>query len=538
MKCCRGSIVKPCKLLARTVLSCSGEARGLHHLTASVTIQHSSAGTLITRSCSRYSLVVEYYPRKIRSGRQLTRIGCTMNNLTGYTDAKMQQPVGMVCSHYMPMTMEAEGSYGIGDPGLSYLPRGHELYPTEQETVSSNNSPEASFGPYTPLTAYSPSSQAMERPNTQSIGNDPEIGGAFANYNSWHTSGMPNGLYSGFMPSVHETKLRPQDGSLSSGLPFLTNDAETDMRGFLASGVTNVHGRCNQSDELATSNEPATTGGRAFCCCQHGYLHQEPVFRRLPLVAGYHGGQASPMVGTIFPEYPSGLPHKFSECREMGCAGNEAFANRSSLAPQLRKGHSPPVFYVQPQQLGYTESCPSPNVAGRTPSRTTETFPERRTAAQDSAEQSRAANMRKSKDDFLVQCKQAGMSYKEIRAMGRFMEAESTLRGRYRTLTKARHERLRRPQWQVRDVWPLTLIAMNFVCQRLKCMLQISLLKQAVRNYFRETKHSGGEGRKFSEDADIAKIPWKKVAKWIADHGGSYHFGNATCKKKWESLRE
>jgi len=29
------------------------------------------------------------------------------------------------------------------------------------------------------------------------------------------------------------------------------------------------------------------------------------------------------------------------------------------------------------------------------------------------------------------------------------------------------------------------------------------------------------------------KVSWKKVAEHIWNHGGSYHFGNATCKKKW-----
>jgi hypothetical protein len=28
-------------------------------------------------------------------------------------------------------------------------------------------------------------------------------------------------------------------------------------------------------------------------------------------------------------------------------------------------------------------------------------------------------------------------------------------------------------------------------------------------------------------------IPWKDVAQRIFDQGGSYRFGNATCKKKW-----
>jgi hypothetical protein len=32
------------------------------------------------------------------------------------------------------------------------------------------------------------------------------------------------------------------------------------------------------------------------------------------------------------------------------------------------------------------------------------------------------------------------------------------------------------------------------------------------------------------------KIPWKLIAAFIAKNGGSYHFGNATCKKKWEEM--
>lgn len=59
---------------------------------------------------------------------------------------------------------------------------------------------------------------------------------------------------------------------------------------------------------------------------------------------------------------------------------------------------------------------------------------------------------RRSKDDFLVRHKQLGLTYKEIRRMGNFTEAESTLRGRYRTLTKSREARVRKPEWSEKDV--------------------------------------------------------------------------------------
>lgn len=56
------------------------------------------------------------------------------------------------------------------------------------------------------------------------------------------------------------------------------------------------------------------------------------------------------------------------------------------------------------------------------------------------------------KDRELIRWKNQGLSYKEIKARGGFNEAESTLRGRYRTLTKPKHLRVRKPEWQQKDV--------------------------------------------------------------------------------------
>ncbi|KFY67265.1 hypothetical protein V496_01668 [Pseudogymnoascus sp. VKM F-4515 (FW-2607)] len=58
---------------------------------------------------------------------------------------------------------------------------------------------------------------------------------------------------------------------------------------------------------------------------------------------------------------------------------------------------------------------------------------------------------RTTKDAFLITSKQAGMSYRAIRQAGNFSEAESTLRGRYRTLTKQKEERVRKPEWTAGD---------------------------------------------------------------------------------------
>jgi hypothetical protein len=65
------------------------------------------------------------------------------------------------------------------------------------------------------------------------------------------------------------------------------------------------------------------------------------------------------------------------------------------------------------------------------------------------------------KDQYLLKARKAGLSYKTIRAQGKFLEAESTLRGRYRSLTKEKKDRVRKPQWTEIDVGILALIRNN-----------------------------------------------------------------------------
>jgi hypothetical protein len=34
----------------------------------------------------------------------------------------------------------------------------------------------------------------------------------------------------------------------------------------------------------------------------------------------------------------------------------------------------------------------------------------------------------------------------------------------------------------------------------------------------------------------MAKVSWKQIGEYIVERGGSYHFGNSTCKKKWAEI--
>ncbi|TVY44714.1 hypothetical protein LOCC1_G003071 [Lachnellula occidentalis] len=126
------------------------------------------------------------------------------------------------------------------------------------------------------------------------------------------------------------------------------------------------------------------------------------------------------------------------------------------------------------------------------------------TASSQSIATAQATHHRDAKDDYLVRSKLAGMSYKDIRRQGKFTEAESTLRGRFRTLTKHKAARVRKPEWNDNDV---------------------RLLNKAVH--------------KLTSSSNLSrnKVPWKSVAEYIANNGGSYHFGNATCRNVGMTFR-
>ncbi|KAI9760447.1 MAG: hypothetical protein M4579_001640 [Chaenotheca gracillima] len=123
----------------------------------------------------------------------------------------------------------------------------------------------------------------------------------------------------------------------------------------------------------------------------------------------------------------------------------------------------------------------------------------------------------KGADKFLLDCRKAEIPFKVIKYLGGFTVAESTLRGRHRNLTKRKEYRVRKPVWSEKDD---------------------ELLLAAVR------RHSGftGEWREFERWTGRTKpskmprkIAWQEVAAYISANGG-YKFGNATCKKRFDSL--
>ncbi|KAL2074541.1 hypothetical protein VTL71DRAFT_8319 [Oculimacula yallundae] len=183
------------------------------------------------------------------------------------------------------------------------------------------------------------------------------------------------------------------------------------------------------------------------------------------------------------------LPSKNTKKRLMKVSRSQGHSRRRASTPVR---NSPPTYYSPTPESSEAESSQSEEVPQKS-----------RKKSDDPKYPRPSLTDRDARDDFLVQSKLAGMSYKDIRRLGKYTEAESTLRGRFRTLTKDKTQRVRKPEWADNDV---------------------RLLKQAVRKLTRDFTLS------------TSKIPWKQVAEYISRHGGTYHFGNATCRKRWDDL--
>jgi hypothetical protein len=66
---------------------------------------------------------------------------------------------------------------------------------------------------------------------------------------------------------------------------------------------------------------------------------------------------------------------------------------------------------------------------------------------------------------------------------------------------------------------------------------QVELLLEAVEGHNHPSQANViGHGSNDSS-MKVNKISWKNVAKYIKNNGGSYLYGNATCKKKWNEIQ-
>lgn len=111
------------------------------------------------------------------------------------------------------------------------------------------------------------------------------------------------------------------------------------------------------------------------------------------------------------------------------------------------------------------------------------------------------ADHRRDRDRYLLKMREKGFSYREIKRRGRFTEAESTLRGRVRVMTKHKSERVRKPVWTRNDVSQphhhhhvnSTNDVFRFACLKMpsKCTLTQSLPETTMAGYLGRRSATG-----------------------------------------------
>ncbi|CAI7597983.1 unnamed protein product [Penicillium manginii] len=185
-------------------------------------------------------------------------------------------------------------------------------------------------------------------------------------------------------------------------------------------------------------------------------------------------------------------------------------------------------FHDEVQQQGWTADHNTPNSSFTS-----------HISSPDSLVKSTSRHIGDARNTFLVDCKRRGLSYKEIKRFGGFTEAESTLRGRYRTLTKSKDQRVRKPKWSDKDIQLLCegveLYTENPASPHLAAIstMGTSPSTRTTPASVSPLVTSARIQQMQSHAYQAPKIPWKQVSEHIWVNGGSYQFGNATCKKKW-----
>jgi hypothetical protein len=239
-------------------------------------------------------------------------------------------------------------------------------------------------------------------------------------------------------PCVDAAVLGQQD---VAGNPWVLDDGKTVSPKMLR--IRPTPSPSSSSESIRTTflaGTPSTDAGQSFLCTDMGSRVSKPARpvgtvskarKLLPALGGSQGDM--PNRHSTARSDPPSPPRKLSRLRPM---------------PRLAPG---PRFGSPPAPPRSSRAQPS---SASTPSSDDGASDQERIELAD----------RSARDDFLVKHKQAGMTYKKIRRIGGFTEAESTLRGRYRTLTKSREARVRKPEWSDEDVSKLLGLLHTLYC--------------------------------------------------------------------------
>jgi hypothetical protein len=197
---------------------------------------------------------------------------------------------------------------------------------------------------------------------------------------------------------------------------------------------------------------------------------ESPVVVTEENAANFSGPSRYAMGNIVHSPTPAEITHCFNGLPAVGDDNRSlydseyAYSQESSpgLSPWYAEGESGMAMPFRPRNPPVTSAPSSFSIAyqnrnSNSASRGLPSWagPQTNFPIQDRAQSHRVVDshtQRKADDQILLDGKKDGLTYKEIRKRMYTKRAESTLRGRYRSLTKARQDRVRKPVWQKKDV--------------------------------------------------------------------------------------
>ncbi|KAJ5766256.1 uncharacterized protein N7511_003872 [Penicillium nucicola] len=296
----------------------------------------------------------------------------------------------------------------------------------------------------------------------------------------------------------------PKFTSSKNGAPWTTWNLNNEPDMWYPQGMT--------SEATEDMNWPALSPYEAAWPVNHPYMHTKqnrgslPKSYGIPMPKTSHMSMTGASSSSNHDSFYSSIPRPTAI----------AVPPNQQSFPNNEYSSNPGAIYSDTETGSFSQLHPNRHSPSYVHS-TTEESASPQPASEDQAAIEASLHYSDTRNAFLIECKRRGLSYKDIKRIGGFKEAESTLRGRFRTLTKAKDQRVRKPKWQDRDI--KLLCDAVLVCSE-SPEAYASIVQLSVSMH------------------QPPKVSWKKVAEYIWSHGGSYYFGNATCKKKWCEIHD
>jgi len=246
-----------------------------------------------------------------------------------------------------------------------------------------------------------------------------------------HSPSLPSGVQFTTVDATNGYVRRFEAPSVSPKMTRMQPSPSFSSPGVSSAGLTN--GTWPSSDEEAVVIPAAGPGAGSEVAAKHGLAEQEPSTQLAR-------ASTRKQLPTVAPRSKRKYT-KRNASHWLGSTGTEPKRKTTRAAKHASSGvNSAAAYDASPPVTLFSNDGSAPRQA--------ESNSNNKITPSPPCDKSNRELM----DKYLLEQKRAGLTYRDIKRFGGFTEAESTLRGRYRSLTKPKEDRVRKPEWKENDV--------------------------------------------------------------------------------------